>query len=271
VPGRSFAGARDWVEADLALGTTAYAIVDGDSALVYDTHVSPEHGRSIRRELEGRGVRRFSVVLSHWHLDHVAGTAAFADCEVIANERTAALLAEKGVAIRAGEELGPPGIDPLILPTRTFSGRESLMIGGIEVELVEFEIHSPDATVLRRAGDGLLLAGDTLEDTVTFVDEPERLGVHLDELERLRNLGANRVLPTHGDPDLIGAGGYGPGLIDATEDYVRALLRMPGEPALAEAPLRELIAPALAGGDLTWNDDYADVHALNVRAVLGSG
>ena len=173
MPGLSFAGARDWVEADLALGTTAYAIVDGDSALVYDTHVSPEHGRAIRRELEGRGARRFSVVLSHWHLDHIAGTGAFAGCEVIANERTASILAEKQAAIRSGEELGPPGIDPLVLPTRTFSGRERLVVGGTEVELIEFEIHSPDATVLHRAGDGLLLAGDTLEDTVTFVDEPD--------------------------------------------------------------------------------------------------
>ena len=32
-----------------------------------------------------RGVRRFTVVLSHWHLDHVAGTEAFADCQIIAN------------------------------------------------------------------------------------------------------------------------------------------------------------------------------------------
>ena len=29
-------------------------------------------------------MRTFTVLLSHRHLDHVAGTAAFADCEVIA-------------------------------------------------------------------------------------------------------------------------------------------------------------------------------------------
>ena len=70
------------------------------------------------------------MVLSHWHLDHVAGTAVFADCEVIANERTAAHLAKQAGAIEAGTHEGPPAIDPLVLPTRTFSGRDRLDVGG---------------------------------------------------------------------------------------------------------------------------------------------
>ena len=63
-------------------------------------------------------MRRFTVVLSHWHLDHVAGTEVFGDCEVIPSERTAELLAENRAAIERGELEGPPPIDPLILPTR---------------------------------------------------------------------------------------------------------------------------------------------------------
>ena len=63
----------------LSLGIASYAIVSGSAALVYDTHVSLEHARRIRALLEDDGARTFTVVLSHWHLDHVAGTAAFAD------------------------------------------------------------------------------------------------------------------------------------------------------------------------------------------------
>ena len=98
---------------------------------IYDTHVSVEHARFIREALEDRGAREFIVVLSHWHLDHVAGTEAFRDCEVIASKRTAELLASNQAAIEAGSHEGPPGIDPLILPTRVFSEREGIEVGGL--------------------------------------------------------------------------------------------------------------------------------------------
>ena len=48
----------DWVEYDLVLGLASYAIVEGDSALVYDTHTSPDRGEFVRAELERRGVKR---------------------------------------------------------------------------------------------------------------------------------------------------------------------------------------------------------------------
>jgi cyclase len=84
VDGYCFSEAPNWVdEGALSLGICSYAIVDGDEALVYDTHVSVEHARYVRRTLEREGVSRFTVLLSHWHLDHVAGTAAFADCEIL--------------------------------------------------------------------------------------------------------------------------------------------------------------------------------------------
>ena len=52
------------------------------------------------RQLERRGART-RVALSHWHLDHVAGAAAFADCEVIATPRRRAARRAPG-AIEAG-------------------------------------------------------------------------------------------------------------------------------------------------------------------------
>ena len=49
----------------------------------------------------------------------------------------------------------------------------------------------------------LLLCGDTMEDTITYVDEPESLEVHLANLDRLWRLGPDRILPNHGDPAVI--------------------------------------------------------------------
>jgi glyoxylase-like metal-dependent hydrolase (beta-lactamase superfamily II) len=271
VEGYRFAPGPNWVdEGALSLGIASYAIVDGEEALIYDTQVSVEHARFIRDALEAEGARRFTVVLSHWHLDHVAGTEAFRECEVIANERTAEHLAGKRAAIEAGSLEGMPAIDPLLLPTRVFSGREQRHVGGTRVELIEAEIHSDDATVLWLPEQRLLLCGDTMEDTVTYVGEPERLATHVAELDRLWELGPGRILPNHGDPETIAAGGYSKGLIRATQQYIRTLQRLPEQPRLREASLRELIAGPLEAGWISYFEPYEDVHRMNLQTVLAT-
>src|SRR3954452_15542726 len=100
VEGYRFAPGPNWVDAGaLELGIASYAVVDSGHALVYDTHVTLEHARYVRDVLEAEGVRTFTVVLSHWHLDHVAGTAVFEDAELIACERTAGHLTRHRAAI----------------------------------------------------------------------------------------------------------------------------------------------------------------------------
>src|SRR3954468_11521055 len=96
----------------LMLGIASYAIVDGDEALVYDTHLSVDRARWIREQL---GAARITVLLSHRHVDHVARTEAFADRQVLAGPLTAQLLAERREAIEAGR----PPVAPLVLPTGT--------------------------------------------------------------------------------------------------------------------------------------------------------
>jgi cyclase len=271
IEGYRYADGLNWVDdGALALGIASYAVVDGDEALVYDTHVSVEHGHFIRGVLEGDGVQTITVVLSHRHLDHVAGTSAFGDAEVIANQRTAELLERHREAIEAGTQAGPPGIDPLVLPTRTFSGRLSLRVGEIAVELIQAEIHSDDATVLWLPAQRLLLAGDTLEDTVTFVAEPDHLDTHLADLDRLARLDPERILPNHGDPDVIAAGGYPSGLIRATQEYIRILQRCRDEPQLREVDLRELLSGPLETGWIHYFAPYEAVHRANLEKMVAS-
>lgn len=268
VEGYRYSPQPNWVdEGAVSLGIASYALVEGDEALVYDTHVSVAHGELIRRTLEAAGVRRITVLLSHWHLDHVAGTAAFADCEILASARTDEHLRRHREAIEAGTLWGAPAIAPLLLPTRTYEERMELRLGRRSLELIEVDIHSDDATVIWDPERRLLLAGDTVEDPITYVDEPENLPNHLRDLERLLALGPERVLPAHGDPEAIAEGGYGPGLLRATEDYVRILQRCREEPALREAPLAELLAPSLEAGWVRWFEPYEAVHRANVKQV----
>jgi len=269
IDGYRFAPRPNWIdEGALGLGTACFAVVEGDEALVYDTHTTPEHGREVRAALEAEGVSTLTVLLSHWHLDHVAGNSAFADCEILATARTAELLRGHRGAIEAGAHEGPPGICPLFLPTGTFEGPTGLRVGERRLEAIPVNIHSDDAAVLWDPEARLLLAGDTVEDTVTYVDEPENFAEHLHDLDRLLALEPERILPSHGDPEAIENGGYGPGLITATQDYIRLLQRMPAEPALRKLPLRELLAPQLAAGDLRWFEPYERVHRENVETVL---
>src|ERR1700761_4275107 len=237
VEGYRFEAEPNWVDdGALSLGVAVYAIVDGDEALVHDTGTTLAHGRLIREELRRRGAERITVVLSHWHLDHVAGTEAFAGSPVISNGRTAEHLRAKRAAIEDGTLEGPPAISPLVLPTRPSAERETRTVGATTVELIAADIHSDDQTVLWLPERRLLFCADAMEDTVTYVGEPEGLGTHLRDLERLERLRPSRILPAHGSPEVIAAGGYRPELNEATRSYIRLLLRMEGEPELREAP-----------------------------------
>jgi glyoxylase-like metal-dependent hydrolase (beta-lactamase superfamily II) len=269
VPGYRFAAGSNWVDdGALSLGIASYAIIDGSDALVYDTHVSVPHAKAVREVLAARGVRRFTVALSHWHLDHIAGNDVFAGCEIIACKRTAEHLAEHRNAIEAGSYEGPPPIRPLVMPTRTFEGRQSIAVGRLTVELLQFDIHSDDGVVVWLERNRLLLAGDTLEDTVTYVAEPENLARHLRELDRLAGLSPARILPNHGSPDRIASGGYGPDLIPATARYIGNLLEMRADPRRRGTPLRDLVAGDVRSGALEYYDGYEAVHVSNVARVL---
>ncbi|MEO8242884.1 MAG: MBL fold metallo-hydrolase [bacterium] len=269
VPQR-FMAEDNWVDADLQLGTVSYAVVSGAEALIYDTHVSLAHGHAIKAELEARGVHHFRVVLSHWHLDHVAGTGAFPTAEVIANHKTLAHLRAHQADIESGDDHGPPAINPLILPDTPFDGQLRLRVGDRHVTLIEANIHSDDETVLWLPDERILLAADTVEDCVTYVAAPQDLAVHLEELDRLIALAPRVVLPAHGEPGVISKGGYGPDLLPATQRYIRWLLRLRDEPALVGTPLRTAIADDLAAGVLHYFAAYEPVHAQNIarcRAV----
>ena len=265
---RAWSDAPNWLDdGAYALGICTYAIVDGSQALVYDTHISLPHARFIRRTLEAMGVTSIRIVLSHWHDDHIAGNEVFQDCEMIANDLTVSALARN----RAEIEGGNPPIMPLVLPNRTYAGKLSLMVGSVAVELHQVEIHSHDGSVLLMPDTGVLLAGDTLEDPITYVAEPERLAEHLIDLERMAGWNINRILPNHGSLEAIATGGYDTSFIAATQAYVGKLLACRREPDLARQDLRTFGADMFATGAVEYFAPYEAVHRQNVEAVIATG
>jgi cyclase len=266
VPGvRAHSPGPNWLDdGAFTLGCCSYAIVEGDEALVYDTHMSIPHARIVRQTLEQQGVRNMRVILSHWHTDHVAGNAVFADCEIIANPLTQEALVEN----RDWLENNDPPIKPLVMPTTVLQGETTLRVGRTEVEVRFLDIHSHDGTVLLLPQSGVLLAGDTLEDTVTYVVQPERIANQLRDLNRMDNWSFSRILPNHGSYESIAAGGYGREFIAATRLYVERLQQLRSDPRLADLALTDFAAAALATGGSTYFEAYEPVHRHNVDAVL---
>ncbi len=248
-----------------SLGVASYAIVSGTEALVYDTHISFDHARAIRSHLSSLGVTSIRVVLSHWHTDHVAGNAGFIDCPILSNKLTRDTLIEKRKVLVAKD----PPINPVVMPTETFDGEMTLEVGAITIKLMQFDIHSADGTVVLLPHLGVLLAGDTLEDTVTYISEPANTGRHIAELDRLAKLDFIRILPNHGDEQVIASGGYPPSLVTATRDYLTRLLLHLDEPGLSDESLERFIAPELSAGTLTYFAPYEAVHSQNIAALRG--
>jgi glyoxylase-like metal-dependent hydrolase (beta-lactamase superfamily II) len=262
----------NWVDdGAYGLGIASFAIVEGREAVVYDPHISVSHGEVIRRHLEGQGARDFRMVLSHHHIDHVAGTEVFQDCEIIAHKLTEAAMRRDRPALEAGTYDGPPAISPLIMPTTIFEGTLVLTLGRRRLTLVHLDVHSLDGVGLMLEDERVLLAGDTLEDMITYVAEPERLEIHFRDLERMSTLGIARILPNHGDADVIAKGGYAPTLITANERYVRRLLDQATKDPATDTPLRTFVAPELAAGWITDYAPYETVHRRNLAVVRGRG
>lgn len=268
VAGARFVQAENWVDAGaLSLGICSYALIDDGEALVYDTHVSPEHGRFIRATLEKLHVENITVVLSHWHLDHVAGNSAFSDCDIIAHGLTLAALENNRAAIEAGTLSGPPALSPLVLPTKTYEDQLTLRVGKIEAQLRHVPAHSRDGTVVYLPEEGVLLAGDTLEDTVSWVAEPETLGEQIEALDRMWGWEIERIFPNHGDPAVIENGGYRKTLIRAGQQYLRTLARAAREEEIAGLALKDFIAGPLTAGWVNLFAPYERVHAENLARV----
>jgi glyoxylase-like metal-dependent hydrolase (beta-lactamase superfamily II) len=249
------------------VGVCTYVIHQGHEALVYDTYPDTEDAQWVRHDLARRGISHFTVVNSHWHLDHVGGNAVYADADRIATQRTIAILRSKQTAIEAGTEWGLPAIRPLVMPNIGVSRDTQVWIGNIKVMLRPVDIHSADGLVALIPGDGILLAGDTLEDTVTFVSEPEHISGHIEHLEGMRHWNIRRILPNHGDPGQIAAGGYAPTLIDATLAYLRKLRARAGEAHDQTGSLEDYVGDSVARGWVSVWWAYRAAHAENMKRM----
>lgn len=202
---------------------------DGDRAMLIDSGY-PEQAHAARAALEAQGIHPQVVLLSHYHPDHAAGCVAFEDCEIIAHP-----------AYRRSYEFYQQVFPDqrYIEPTRLAVDAEHFNFGRFDVQLLAMPGHSPDSLTTLIDGQiahvGDLLAYDSAGRlTLPFLASGGDFNAFITSLERLNDLGAAIVLPSHG-PHLHGRHA----LVDATGQMIHYLKRIVA--SRGEAPLEELL------------------------------
>ena len=156
------------------------------------------------------------VINTHQHSDHTWGNQVF-DCPILAHELCHAGMAanlkgpwrldEIRASIAARGESDPEWAAEMrhkteglriTLPTETLSQRKALEIGGVRLEVIHQDAHSPGLCVVWLPGAGVLYASDLIfEGRYPFIgdaDLPELISV----LGRLPEYGARAIVPGHG-------------------------------------------------------------------------
>ena len=252
-----------------SLGVASYAIHNGDAALIYDTLCYPDQANLIRAHMsEKLGINKFTVAVSHWHLDHVGGNELYKDCNIIGTRKTREYMLRYKPEIEAGTLWGQPAINPLREPDITFDTDVSVYLNGLEVRLYNFDIHTDDGLCAFIPKYKTLLPGDMLEDSASFVTNPEAIPAHVKNFKLLRELGVEKILPNHGRSFVIRDGGYDKELIDCVEYYLNTLYTgLERDPDAKIAPLQEFLKPYFAKGLIHYWHPYETVHQNNTERV----
>ena len=189
----SFTKLSEHAYAYTAEGDPNTGIVIGDDAvMVIDTQATPVMAQDVIRrirEVTDKPIKY--VVLSHYHAVRVLGASAYQPEHILASEDTLSLIKERGEQDKASEigrfprlfrnvESVPPG---LTWPTMTFTGKMTLWLGQLEVQLIQLgRGHTKGDTVVWLPQERILFSGDLVEFDATpyagdayFSDWPQTL------------------------------------------------------------------------------------------------
>jgi len=148
-------------------------IVGDDAVLVADTQATPAMAADVIRrirEVTDKPIKY--VVLTHYHAVRVLGANAYQPQQIIASQDTYDLIVERGEQDKASEigrfprlfrnvETVPEG---LTWPTMTFTGKMSLWLGKLEVQILQLgRGHTKGDTVVWLPQERTLLSGDLVE------------------------------------------------------------------------------------------------------------
>lgn len=208
-------------------------VIGDDAVLVADTQATPAMAADVIRRIREVTDKPIQyVVLTHYHAVRVLGASAYQPQQILASQDTYDLIVERGEQDKASEigrfprlfrnvETVPPG---LTWPTMTFTGKMTLWLGKVEVQLLQLgRGHTKGDTVVWLPQERTLLSGDLVEFDATpyagdayFQDWPNTL-------KNLAALQPLALVPGRG-PALKGAAQVQQGL-QVTGDFIADVWR----------------------------------------------
>ncbi len=175
-----------------ATHTNSYALGERDVLLVEPATPYEDEQRAWlewARSLVSVGRRPIAIFATHYHEDHIGGATTLArelGLPLWAHEETAKRIEEGAVS-------------------RRLHGGEELLLDGPTPQrwrVLETPGHAWGHLCLYEDETGTLIAGDMVatEGTIVIIPGDGDMRLYLDQLARLRGLGARLVLPAHGEP-----------------------------------------------------------------------
>ena len=216
-------------------------IVGDDAVMVIDTQATPAMAQDVIRrirEVTDKPIKY--VVLSHYHAVRVLGASGYEPEHIIASRDTHDLIVERGEQDKASEigrfprlfrdvESVPPG---LTWPTVTFTGRMSIWLGELEVQLLQLgRGHTKGDTVAWLPQQRILFSGDLVEFDATpyagdayFGEWPQTLDkiAALDPVALVPGRGAALTTPEQVKRGLAGTRSFVSDMYEAVQAGVRA-------------------------------------------------
>lgn len=241
----AFASANDTTEqhsrpVELAPGVYGYVsdydpnagfIIGDDGVVVVDTLATPSRARAWLQDIRAITDKPVKyIVLTHYHAVRVLGAAAFGDIPVLCSTGTAELIRERGQADwdsefsrlpRLFQE--PEEIPGLTTPAITFDRDVSLWLGERELRVMHLgRGHSKGDTVVWLPQEKVVFAGDLVENHCGVYAGDAYMRDWLETLERLRALGAEKLVPGRGAA-LLGRQAISEA-IDSTKEFIVSVL-----------------------------------------------
>jgi len=196
-----------WLTQSRFFFTNAGIFVSGEQACLVDPNMTPDEMGRIRRFLDESGLVAESLVLTHYHWDHILGPEHFPEARVIGHRLLPDQLSGKSgadtlAAIAQWEaENGIERTVPFHFPVlhRPVDPPGRLVVGDLVLDLVHTPGHSPDQIALYEPKTAALWASDILSDVeIPFISDS--LHTFEDTLARLAALEIQVLVPGHGFP-----------------------------------------------------------------------
>ena len=221
-------------------------VIGDDAVLVADTQATPAMAADVIRrirEVTDKPIKY--VVLTHYHAVRVLGASAYQPQHIFASQETYNLIKERGEQDKASEigrfprlfrnvESVPAG---LTWPTITFTGKMTLWLGKLEVQLLQLGPgHTKGDTVVWLPEERTLFSGDLVEFDATPYAGDAYFKQWPRTLDNLAALNPAALVPGRGaaltTPDSVQKG------LAGTRDFVAELYASVSEGAKAGKDLK---------------------------------